>query len=173
MKSPYSTSILEDTLNKIQSWIKAADQKISILLGLQGVTITLLTKEIIDWIRINDLTLNSPVLFSISIGSFCVGYSIFLCVKALTPSIKRNGRKKSLLFFGDISSISLTEYKDSVVKTTKSEYYDDLLEQIHTNSEIAMLKYTNFKHSIYFFVLGALILISMYIIYSLIKIYAK
>ena len=71
--------------------------------------------------------------------------AVFL-LGTLTARINGKGNKPSLLFFGEISKLSLNDYKSKILNRTEDELIKDILEQIHTNAEICTKKskYYNF-----------------------------
>ena len=66
--------------------------------------------------------------------------SLFLLLGTLTARLKGNKKKTSLLFFGEIASMSLNDYKAKILNRTEEELIKDVLEQIHTNSLICTKK---------------------------------
>jgi hypothetical protein len=59
------------------------------------------------------------------------------------PKTKSNNF--SLIFFSTISTLTLEDFGDKVKSTTNKEYLEDLLCQIHTNSQILEVKFKNLK----------------------------
>lgn len=142
---------LESILNRIHDWVRAADQKISILLAFQGLAISLAIPKLVQWFKDSAHASNVVAILFFG-GSICVAiYSVTKSFHALIPSVSNDHVKKSITFFGDIASYSLKEYEDRVASITDEEVKADFVQQIHASSRISLIKHACFKVSVKFF----------------------
>lgn len=144
-------SELEQTLDRINEWIRAADQKISIFLAFQGVFLALLAPEFIRW--------TITVLIASSWSFFFMILTLVFLIAAIGKSIEAlasrlRGEKESLIYFGDIAKFELQNYKEKLDNMTAINYRDQLIEQIHTVAKISLKKHKDFRVSIALFALG-------------------
>ncbi len=149
-----NSSELESNLDRIHEWVKAADQKASIWLAFQGVCLTLIAAEIG---KLRGLLSSSPndLLLILLIASFvgvCLG--IYKSVTAIIPRLNSKNKEKSLLFFGDIASLSLENFRERLKNYGDGDFRNDLIKQIHVSSLIATKKHRLFRESIFSFLLG-------------------
>lgn len=152
-------SDLEANLTRIQDWIKSADQKISIWFAFQGVFITLITPYFLTktfFVRL--LTFCSSQIFILVTGFGFIAYGIFNSASALVPRLKNNTGKKSMIYFGDITSLNLDDFKKELNSYSESDYEEDLKRQIYISSKISSKKHKLFRNSIISFFVGILIL---------------
>ncbi len=154
---------LEKQLDRTSEWIKATDQKVSIFLTLQGLILTFL----------------SPSLYKLIINSYfyhdiCSFIFILLCVILLIlgttisvivviPKLK-NDNKKSFLYFRDIVSIKIEDYKKHVKEWTSEKYEEAILEQIYVLSGIVNKKQEQFIEAVSLFTLGIILLLLYFIL---------
>lgn len=132
----------KQNLNNIQDWIKAADTKFSILLGVVAVLFGLTTEvfKILPYAAEN--TFSVKIFFAVL---FWVVYvlsslsTVIICLSGLFSRMK-TPKTNSMLYFGNIANQELNEYKFNMLATTEEEKLDDLLNQIHINSRIAEKK---------------------------------
>lgn len=150
---------LENILQGISDWIRAADQKVSILLALQGIILTLLIPDYLKTttgrFQANTISVWNGILFFFATSSLVI--AILIALIAIFP--KLNNKVKSHLYFGGIKNMSLEQYKDDMKHLTNGEYFDELCEQIHTNSGIASRKHKLFQKSIWFFIIGMILFV--------------
>ncbi len=170
MGNKYDKDDAYQTLGLINSWINNVDNKASFALAFLAVTIgfclddgcpnsiekiiNTLPKDrtCIDWI-------NAVAVVLFILG--CILSSVFLLLTLVAKTKSKSG-KKSVMFFGTIAAASLNDYKSRVVNMSDSDLTKDLLEQIHTNSEICTTKFKRYNYGIKimipFFVYGIIIL---------------
>lgn len=94
--------------------------------------------------------------------------SIFFIYRSQYP--KTFSQNTSLNYFGTIAEMRFDEFKNKTRRSSDDEYLDDLLYQIHINSQILKLKFHYLKIS--FIILGIAIipwLISLYFSHDYIK----
>ena len=159
----HSLEILEKNLTRVQEWIKAADQKISILFAFEGVMITLFSVPIFQWLGSHWFLFSFLSTLTCVASFFLLSWGFIKLIFSLAPQISRTYDKKSLIFFGDIAKVSLQEYSVAVDEMTEVQYREDLIEQIFTSSQIALIKHKSFKESLYFFVWGVFMLAVTYL----------
>ena len=132
-------------LELTNSWIGNIDTKASFLLAYLSVIMGFVVSH------------GFPMVFSVETAA-SIGFSYWakvICVIALylslvlsvglllgtlTARIKGQRSKPSLLFFGEISKLSLNDYKAKILNRTEDELIKDILEQVHTNAEICAKK---------------------------------
>jgi len=149
---------LEQNLQRVQEWIKAADQKVSIFLAFQGAVISLFFSDTLNWLKVN-LNQLSWLLATLSIsGVVLIGYSVYKSVSAIVPRLKNHSGKKSLTYFGDIANLELNDFKKKIKGMSDADYEDELIEQIHISAKIAARKHFQFRDSIIMFFLGMFLL---------------
>jgi hypothetical protein len=137
---------LEKSLDRVNHWIIAVDQKISIAIAVIVGFLTLSIKPtsellLASWQKISgiDVALLVIAMLLIVVGAF----KLFL---SISPRVR--SKSKSLLYFGTISNLSLKQFKKSLANSKNSTYEIDLIEQIHTNSIIAKKKYSHYKDAL-------------------------
>lgn len=152
---------LENNLLRVQEWIKSADQKVSIWLAFQGIFLTIIIQYIANKIRhVKHFDINI-LLFLTSVT--LLGFSIYKAALVIVPRIK-NGKHKSLLYFGDIGSLSLSDYENRIKKYSEVDFEKDLISQIHISSKIAKRKHEEFRDSLILFIVGSVLLVLFYLI---------
>jgi len=155
---------IENNLNRVHEWIKAADQKVSILFALEGIIITFIFTDVVIWVK---RTIETGRCYSVIVGiggGILLLFSVYKAVVAIMPRIKRKNNGGSLLYFGDIAKMKLSVFKERTRKVSKEKYEEQLLEQIHASSVIAASKYTHLKDSIWSLLLGMILLMAAYVI---------
>jgi hypothetical protein len=157
---------LEASLLRVNEWIKAVDQKISIALVFEVGVITIISKPtysaLVTYSRHNDTTL----MLALAASAIVFACSLIWAIFALRPHIKSPQPSSSLIFFGSVASLSLKKFNVAVKKATGSSYSQDLTEQIHINSGIALKKHMLLSQSLLIFLSGVILwLISLALIF--------
>jgi len=139
--------MLESNLNRVQEWIRAADNKVSILLAIEGILITLILSDsmlaYVKTIQQNSFTI------TILIGSLVFLFvSSYKATLTIVPRLSRKNMKASLLFFGSISTMELKDFDKKIKEMDEKQYINQIIEQIHISSIIASSKHHNFKDSV-------------------------
>ncbi len=155
--------IAEKNLNRVHEWIRGIDQKVSIFLALQGVILTLLFTKILSAVVAIFTTTAVSFWDSLFIlwAILALGFGVFESLLAIFPRINNNA--KSHLYFGGIKNLTLSEYKNGMKDITDEDYFEELCEQVHRNSVIAVAKAEHFQKAIIIFLLGIGLLIVSYI----------
>jgi hypothetical protein len=152
---------LENNLDRVHEWIRSADQKASIWLTFIGVYITLMFDKYIN--LATSVYSKIPCnLFLYILGTIFLLISLYKGFRVIFPKMSHS-RRKSLLFFGDIASMSLDDYKEKLDKYENNDFEKDIITQTHISSEIAVSKHANFKESIVCFVISMVVMIFVYI----------
>lgn len=151
----------ENILNRVQEWIKSADQKVSIFLAFQSLLITIFLPifSLENFYKILNCKFETLItIFSVA-GIIFLVLSIFKSISAIIPRI---GKKvpRSLTYFGSIADMELSDYKKLSKNTDNKEYNDELLTQIHISSKIAKKKHVLFREAIIFFSIGFMVFMS-------------
>jgi hypothetical protein len=156
---------MEKILDRVQEWIKAADQKISVLLAFQGVVVGIFAPKILAWMR-TCVSCDGYWSFSFLLfGSASMAFGAVQILRALSPRVSHTLPKSSISFFGDIAKRTLTDYQNDVAAAGDDAYKDDLVSQTHASAVIANAKHSRFSSSVRWFFGGlALILIARVLI---------
>jgi hypothetical protein len=150
---------LEKDLDRIQQWIRQADQKISIFTGFQGIVIAILFPDVLHWLS-TDLTSKSIILTLLAVvASVLIICGFAFSLIALIPTLTGNGDSGSLSYFGDIAKLSFSEYKKQMSEADENQHVNDLLRQIHINAIICSKKHNGLRTSMMYFSIGSLSLL--------------
>lgn len=133
----------EANLERQLEWVGRFDAKssivIGIVIGMMGFLATILP-PVTDWTSTLKGTLTITALSLV--GSMV---AIFL---GQFPNVK--APNTSLLFFGTIATMPLQTYVEKHKSTLDTEHLDDLLSQIHVNSQILSRKFATLKWALIF-----------------------
>jgi len=130
----------EKALDRISEWIRAADSKTSPILAIDTAmiaAIVALAARPGAWSQWSGLW--------IILGSAFPLTSLLMIAFATSPQLE--GHQPSLIFFGDVASLSASEYDARVATRTQRDYLVDLNSQCHRNSEIASRRYRWIRHA--------------------------
>lgn len=155
--------VIEKKLDRVQGWIKAADEKVSIFLAFQGVVVSLLFSSVFSWTKENVKNLPCASRLFFITGVVLVGYSLYKSISAIIPRLAKKGTKKSLTFFGDIAQFDLKDFKKAVENASENDYTEELIEQVHTCSGVAARKHGQFRDAIWTFIGGLIFLVTAYL----------
>lgn len=169
MGNKYDKEDAYRTLELINSWINNVDTKASFALAFQTfligscinnglpagiktfIDVTPKQRTCVIWINVIAVS-----IFLIA----CTSASTYLLL-TLVAKTRNKARKKSVMFFGTIAAYSLNDFKAKTMNMSESELIKDLLEQVHTNSEICMTKFQRYnmgiKIMIFEFIYGTII----------------
>lgn len=161
---------IRKNLEIVHHWISLADNKASFLLAiatlfLSGSIVKLPNIEIfIKYLFFcNNIFLTSAIFFLLITHITSIIITFIKLIKIIKPKIE-SGKNSSLIYFSDISNMSLEEYKKKIKKCSNKEMKDNLINQIYINSKIAKKKYTDLNYAIYsiiFWIISGLLLIIM------------
>jgi len=152
---------LENNLLIVHEWIKVADQKVSIFLAFQGIVLTMLFPGTFSWV-VQNISCFNFIFIILSIGLILIGF--YKSISAIIPRLTKDDKKKSITYFGDIAKFDLAKFREAVKKISKEQYEDELIEQIHISSRIAIKKYSQFRGAIFYFFGGVTLLVMVFLI---------
>lgn len=139
---------LESNFQRVQEWIKSADDKVSILLAFDGVFLLYFVEKILQRL-LSAYQAGSPYVasaYALALALFA--WSIFKCLWVVYPRLRHRQVKGSLLYFRDISAMSYEVFSKDVDAMNVKSYKEALKQQIHACSLIAHKKFTAFKDAI-------------------------
>jgi hypothetical protein len=140
--------VAEKNLQRTLEWISRFDGRAPLVLGLDTGMVAVLSglaPPLQKWTNTIIATL-SITLILLSAGLLAIYFAGY-------PRTK--GSDQSLIYFGSIAFLSLTEYQQKSASLTQKVYLDDLLQQCHRNSEIVEKKFSLLKWA-YRFLFAAL-----------------
>ena len=159
----FTVEIAQDTLDRIIGFINACDTKVSIILAIFGIIVTIIFTGNISIIEnlkniINDsknIKCLSIFLLLISIVIFL--YGLIMLFMALYANIK------AIIYFKDISlSEDYEAYKQKIKNMSSENFLDDIIKQIYKNSMICSKKYERYNLGIKCSTLGFILFIIVY-----------
>lgn len=134
---------LEKTLERLQSWIKAADAKTAPVLAIDtamlGVLATFAPPSMKGW------TMLAAIAASIA-GILLLASLVFLFLAAFP---RTEGPKKSCIYWEGITQRDMASYVDEMLNLGVAEYAADLARQCHRNAEIARDKFACVKRAMF------------------------
>ena len=133
--------LLETTLARLIAWIQSADQKAAFALTLSMAMLSAL-------VAISSSTSNWNVKVSVSIIFAIIPLLVSIISVAMAAFPRTKGTFGSLIFFGGITTRSLTQYQNQIITFNNQEYINDLSEQCYINAIIAEKKFFRIKTSL-------------------------
>jgi len=128
------SDLLDNILSRNLEWVRAADSKAAPFLAIDtamlGVLVTFSAK-MSSW--------NTPAIVACALTTFLLLISIGYLIAVSFPRL--SGPQNSLIFFGEISKLSLDDYQKNLKKLTQTELDKDFAQQCHRNAEIANTKF--------------------------------
>lgn len=128
----------ETNLERQLEWVGRFDAKssivIGIVVGMMGFLATILP-PVANW--------TCPLKGTLAIAVLLLAGSMVALFLGQLPNVK--APNTSLLFFGTIATMPLHTYVQKHKTTLDVEYLDDLLTQIHVNSQILSRKFATLK----------------------------
>lgn len=141
---------LEYTLGVVNYWIDKVDAKVSISLGLFP-----LISAIMKYINSTyyQRAINLAWLYKMMdiLCAVLLVSSITYFILALKPNLKSSGKKETKkypIYYGDICRLGLDDYKSLIIRADENDYADELMNEIHCNSDICYKKMVRFKKGI-------------------------
>ncbi len=131
----------ETNLQRKLEWVGRHDSKIVFVTGIIIAMLGLLASSSS---KIDNWTFWLYVVFGVT--ALMLFISLFFIYKSQYP--KTFSSNKSLNYFGTIAELKFTEFKRRTKEATDDEYLDDLLCQIHINSQVLKLKFRFLKISL-------------------------
>lgn len=155
------------TLEITNSWISNIDTKASFLLAyiavLLGFVISNGKPAVFDAsVKITTTVIVQRVshIFLYLSSVLCITF-LFLTLKARIKD--KNATKPSLMFFGTISSHSLSDYISKTVNRSENIQVKDILEQVYTNSAICNKKACMYNVAVVFSIISTFLLFACFI----------
>lgn len=161
-------------LENINSWINNSDTKASIVLGLNGVILSIIFtndifinkytnifKKVFKNINFSDILYIGFTISSIAMLVF----GLYKLIKVLVPTLKAtlNNSKPSHNYFGGIASFnSCLEFKTSLNSLSEEDVIDELLSQVYINSIICNNKFKNFRGGLKYSLIGFILIIILF-----------
>jgi hypothetical protein len=131
-------SLLETSLSRQLHWISAADAKTAPVLAIDTAMLASLAAFA------PGATKWEPLMLLLALVSVVlVSCSLFFVVATQFP--RTRSPKRSLIFFGDITTHSFEAYRAACQAWTEDQYVEDLIAQTYRNAEIAGEKFRNAK----------------------------
>ena len=132
----FTVEVAQDTLDRIIGFINACDTKVSIILAIFGIIITIIFTGNISIIEnlkniINDSkNIKYLPIFLLLISIVIFLYGLIMLFMALYANIKASG-EKSIIYFKDISlSEDYEAYKQKIKNMSSENFLDDIIKQI-------------------------------------------
>ncbi|WP_251976695.1 Pycsar system effector family protein [Salinicola avicenniae] len=133
----------------VNNWLKFAEQKTGVIIVLNsGLSwgVTRLSQSLIE--KTGFAALTSITIISMS-TTLCIISLLPIMQKMLCgrPSIQTEEKRKSCIYFGDIAGMTNTEFSNAYAKSNGIEtdelngFDKDIIDQIITNSKIALEKF--------------------------------
>ncbi len=139
----------ESNLQRKLEWISRYDTRITLVAGTSIAMLGVLASAsglITSWSVI--------ALIVFIIAFILLGLSLVFVYFSQKPNDL--APNKSLLFFGTIGKMSFSEFDTGFKNYSNDEYLEDLLHQIHINSQILCKKFTNLKYALFCIALAVL-----------------
>lgn len=144
----------------INTWISNFDSKSSLALGLLGVIMgfvfkgdkPILLPQLLKLLKLEEVSGYEIIVAIMIIGlhlSIIIAIIRFMIVITARINNPNKSTLKSKFFFGSICDFELDDYKNNISFMTDKDIINDLVEQIHTNSNICTIKAKNYKLGIY------------------------
>lgn len=156
------TTILERNID----FIKTCENKVSIILSIFGVILTLIfTSDNVKHIYGEVKDSVCLIIFAVLIMAY-LAYGLGTLVRVLFAKSKRpEGLPESRIFFNDIANDKYDNFSETIKNYSDDDLQDDLIAQIYANSKICQKKFKNYNyglvHSLSAFIL--FILFSVYV----------
>ena len=165
-------------LDRTDSWINSCDNKLSILVGVCGVVLTIfITTESINkaYSFLKGIIQNGKSVGAYLFLAAIIILAVFFCItcfhiiNAVIARIDPNKYKQdkmsdtSNLFFGSISKRKYSEFKVSFIEGAEQDKLNDVLTQIYINSMIASKKFEQYNKCLLWIIITILSTLGMVI----------
>jgi predicted metal-dependent HD superfamily phosphohydrolase len=151
-----------------------AHDKASLLISVNSIVLSIVLSVLITKLEENKFLLFPTLLLVIT----CVSVIVLAIISTRPRFINKNDKSKNaqdgefnILYFGDFSTLSLTDYKKAMKETykNKNELYDSLSRDIYYQGIILLRRYRYIKIAYNVFMYGFVIAILSFIIAYMIK----
>ncbi|MDD3302997.1 MAG: DUF5706 domain-containing protein [Candidatus Gracilibacteria bacterium] len=151
---------LQNELIRTSEWLKFAEQKFTLLSLYYALGITYITQNVKDINKIFiENNLSKFIIFIVFIITLILG--IYFLFKVIFPNLKNVSTSKSFFFYSHISNMKILDYIKEFKDLSNEELEKQILEQIHTNSEITNQKMLNIISSFRFLFINLIFLIAL------------
>ena len=164
---------IREIFNTVSDWLKFAEAKNAAIMAIGGIFLS----------AILSIPLEAHILFKAYAWSATIflGVSAFIAICSFVPQLKipiffrqsidENPSTQVLVYFADIAAMELEDFKSAIMRDLGTKELSALelhyVQQIHTNSCIALRKFAFFNVAVWFLVasiftpLGCLALLIM------------
>lgn len=152
--------IYEKNLARIHEWIRAVDQKLGILIALQGVFIVFITQLLLPLLVRKYMQITPALASVIAISYELLIYGVIKCFRSLYSRLKVKDQlvtedQLSLTYFNHIEKLSKASYTKKMKSLSSKKYAEELISQIHVSAGISTKKHRQFNDALFVFVTGA------------------
>ena len=139
---------LEKNIERVQGWIKNADDKVSILLAFDGLYFVLFVEKAISRIRDAVSHQAEEIIVLYGAATFFLLWSLIKALISIYPRLKHNHQTRSVLYFSDIAAQTFSDFSKAVAGSSATKYKEDLTRQIYSCSIVATRKFNAFKDAL-------------------------
>lgn len=129
----------ERRLDRLLDWVSRSDTKFSIILGVDTGMLGFLATSA----PASAVSIRAIVVAAASVVLLVA--SLFFIYRGTYPRTK--GPSKSLVYFGSIAGEGLDDLKERFRACSASDHLDDVLGQVHRNSEILNWKFAELQRA--------------------------
>ena len=129
----------EKRLDRLLDWVSRSDTKFSVVLGVDTGMLGFLATST----PAGPVPLSALVFAALSV--LLLAFSLFFVYRGTYPRTKGPGG--SLVYFGSIAKKDREGVKDTFRSRTLEDHLDDMLDQVHRNSEIVDRKFAALRRS--------------------------
>jgi len=160
-----------------QGLIELADNKASIILGINSILIPLIFG--VTSINFMNLVNNGLLMHSFILNTFSIiGFSflvISFIFSILVIKARLSEELENYIFFKNIVRQEFEEYKNKIFKLNEEEILDDCLKEIYALAKINEIKYKRYKWTLWMLIFGIgslfigyflIAIVNYYIIYN-------
>lgn len=131
----------ETLLTRQLEWVKTADSKVAPIFAINAAMLGVMA-ALISEVKFEDISFE---LWCSAGPSAIALITSIVCLSLVV--LPRTTGPDSIIFFGQIAALGRPDYLEKVEQTSDQEYLEDLLKQVHRNSEIVTEKYKFVRHS--------------------------
>lgn len=143
MRKDQQINQAEANLQRKLDWVGRHDNRVVIITGIVIAMLGILSSACAS---ITSWTCFKYAIFFVTGGLLLT--SLILLYYSQFPKI--SSPNSSLIFFKTIAKLTFSDFKNQSHARTKQEYLDDLLFQIHRNSQILEKKFSNLRLAMLF-----------------------
>ena len=137
----------------INRWIENADNKVSVSFGVVSgvfsILVFLIENSGVNWNSIIQSKIGMYLLISLVVSIVFMIRAFIFYTLCLIPNLKSSksipSNLKYPVFFGDIQSLSLDDYRNLTLKGNNEDFNDELITEIWYNSKICTKKMQRYR----------------------------